>query len=184
VQKHPPTCPSPGTRIAIRNFTSQWFLIPQGTGILAITLHQPTHHFPSLPITASTLWPLTILLFTLSPLLYTLRTILHPRAVATALATDIAETAGLASVSITSTTVIQMVALTLVDSWSPRWGVVAYVLWWVNAAMAAVTCTGMPYVFVKYEPPGVAALSPATQLSLIAALTAAAGGGWCVLMGR
>jgi hypothetical protein len=42
--------------------------------------------------------------------------------------------------------------------------------------MAIVTCIGIPYIFVKYEPPGVNALSPATQLPLISALTAAAGG--------
>jgi hypothetical protein len=50
-----------------------------------------------------------------------------------------------------------VIALTLVSSWSPRWGLVAYVLWWINTAMAIVTCIGIPYVFVKYEPPGVSA---------------------------
>ena len=39
--------------------------------------------------------------------------------------------------------------------------------------MAIATCIGIPYVFVKYEPPGINALSPATQLSLISTLIAA-----------
>lgn len=53
----------------------------------------------------------------------------------------------------------------------------AYVLWWINVAMAIIACVGMPYVFAKYVPPGVNRLSPAVNLPIIAALTAAAGGG-------
>jgi tellurite resistance protein TehA-like permease len=163
-------------RIAIRNFTSQWFLIPQGTGIIAVTLHNLDYQFDGLGIISIIFWVITILLLLLFLLLYTLRIILFPKAVTTALATDIIETAGLASISITFTVIIQMIALTLVSSWSPRWGLVAYILWWINTAMAIATCIGIPYVFVKYEPPGMGALSPATQLPLIASLTAAAGG--------
>lgn len=105
-----------------------------------------------------------MLVLFLSLLLYILRIFLYPKVVTAALATEITETAGLASISITFTLIIQMIALTLVSSWSPRWGLVAYVLWWINTAMAAVTCIGIPYVFVRYEPPGISALSPATQL--------------------
>jgi tellurite resistance protein TehA-like permease len=163
--------------IIIRNFTSQWFLVPQGTGIIAIILHNLPYQFRGLGIIADIFWLLTILLLALMLLLYLLRIILYPKVVARALATDIAETAGLASIPIAFTTVIQMVALSLVSSWGREWGIVAYVLWWVNVAVAVVTCIGIPYVFVKYEAPGISALSPATQLPLIAALTAAAGGG-------
>jgi tellurite resistance protein TehA-like permease len=166
----------PVARIVIRNFTSQWLLIPQGTGIIAVILHDLGFQFDGLGVIADAFWGLTTLLLLLSLLLYTLRLILYPKVVTTALATDIAETGGLASISITFTTIIQMIALTLVSSWSPRWGLVAYVLWWINTAMAIAACIGIPYVFVKYEPPGMSALSPATQLPLISALTAAAGG--------
>jgi tellurite resistance protein TehA-like permease len=169
--------PISATRIVIRNFTSQWFLVPQGTGIIAVILHQLDYQFHGLGIISEIFWVLTIILLVLSILLYIVRISLYPKVVANALTTDIAETAGLASISITFTTIIQMIVLTLVSSWSPRWGLVAYVLWWINTAMAAVTCIGMPYVFIKYDPPGVSALSPATQLPLISALTAAAGGG-------
>lgn len=167
---------SSATRIVIRNFTSQWFLIPQGTGIIAVILHQLDYQFDGLGIISEIFWVLTMLFLLITLLLYSLRVLLFPRVVARALATDHAETAGLASISITFTTIIQMIALTLVSSWSPRWGLVAYVLWWINAAMAVTTCIGIPYTFVKYEPPGVRALSPATQLPLISALTVAAGG--------
>lgn len=87
------------------------------------------------------------------------------------------ETACLASVSIAFTTIYQMIALNLVTDWSPSWGMVAYVMFWVNAALAAVACIGIPYVFTKLQGPGIDNIAPSTLLPLIAALTAAAGGG-------
>ena len=70
-----------------------------------------------------------------------------------------------------------MMALSLPRDWGLGWGNAAYVLWWSNVALAVIACIVLPYVFVTYEPPGVAGLSPAVNLPLIAALTAAAGGG-------
>ena len=43
--------------------------------------------------------------------------------------------------------------------------------------MAAVACIGIPYVFTKIEGPGTDMVPPGVLLPLIAALTAAAGGG-------
>jgi tellurite resistance protein TehA-like permease len=116
------------TRVVIPNFTSQWFLIPQGTGILALILHNPDYQFRGLGIISEIFWVLTIVLLFLFLFLYVPRICLYPRVVAKTLATDITETAGLASISITFTTIIQMIALALVSSWPPRWGLVAYVL--------------------------------------------------------
>src|ERR1700709_2274400 len=39
-----------------RSFKSQWFLIPQGTGILAIILHQLQYQFNGLTIISDILW--------------------------------------------------------------------------------------------------------------------------------
>src|SRR5271163_1996482 len=109
--------------------------------------HPPRHRYPRcgpsqprLPIPrprhlSEIFWVLTIVLLILFLFLYALHICLYPRVVAKTLATDITETAGLASISITFTTIIQMIALALVSSWSPRWGLVAYVLWWINTAM-------------------------------------------------
>jgi tellurite resistance protein TehA-like permease len=163
--------------IALRNFTSQWFLIPQGTGIIAVILHQLDYQFNGLVIISEIFWVLTVMLLLVMIVVYLLRIVLFPKQVAEALSTDANETACLASISITFTTIIQMIALTIVQDWGHGWGTAALVLWWINTAMALVACIGMPYVFVKYAPPGVDALSPTTQLPLIAALTAAAGGG-------
>ena len=87
------------------------------------------------------------------------------------------ETACLSSISITFTTIIQMIARTVVRDWSSKWGTVAYVLWWINTAMSATACIGIPYVFVKLKAPGVWSTPPSIILPLIAALTTASGGG-------
>ncbi|OKO96925.1 Sulfite efflux pump SSU1 [Penicillium subrubescens] len=170
----PPT--SPISR-ALWNFSSQWFLVPQGTGIIAVILHQLDYQFRGLAIISVIVWIYTIALLMVGVLLYLLRIFIYPRHVARTLRTDIIETACLASISITSTSIIQMIALVLVRRWGPAWGIVAYILWWINTAMAVIAVMGIPYVFVKVQPPGVKEVTPCVLLPLIAALTSAAGGG-------
>ncbi|GES63281.1 malic acid transport protein [Aspergillus terreus] len=70
-----------------------------------------------------------------------------------------------------------MTVLVLVRQWGAAWGIVAYVLWWINTAMAVVVLMGIPYVFVRIQPPGVKAVLPGVLLPLITTLTSAAGGG-------
>ncbi|KAK5130042.1 hypothetical protein LTR08_002516 [Meristemomyces frigidus] len=164
-------------RIALRSFSTQWFLIPQGTGIIATILHQLHYQFNGLRIIADIFFVFTILTFIGFLLIYLLRIIILPRHVAHQLASNIMETACLASISIAFTTIIQMIALTLVSSWGTSWGMVAYVMWWINAVMAAFACIGIPYIMTKLEAPGVDSAPPSILLPVIAALTIAAGGG-------
>ncbi|KAM0700742.1 hypothetical protein Q7P35_012463 [Cladosporium inversicolor] len=70
-----------------------------------------------------------------------------------------------------------MIALTLTSSWSPGWGMAAYVMWWINVVMAAVACIAIPYVLTKVDGPGISSVPPGALLPSIAALTIAAGGG-------
>lgn len=172
-----PRRPTSRASRALWNFSSQWFLIPQGTGIMAVLFFQIDYRFRGLVTLAIIAWVYTIALLVAAVFLYLVRAFLYPRHVARELRANIVETACLASISITFTTIIQMIALVLVRSWGPAWGVVAYVLWWINTAMAIVAVMGIPYVFVKVQPPGVKAITPSVLLPLIAALTSAAGGG-------
>lgn len=161
---------------ALWNFSSQWFLVPQGLGIIAVILHQLYYRFDGLAVISLVIWIYTITLLTTGLFLYRLRAFLCPRHVALVLRTSIIETSWLASISITFTTVIQMVALVLVRQWGPTWGIVAYVLWWTNTAMAVAAVMWIPYIFVKVQPPGLKAVAPGVLLPLISALTSAAGG--------
>lgn len=119
----------------------------------------------------------TIFTLVASLLIYLLRIVLFPRHVAYQFRHGVMEASCLACISIAFTTIIQMTALTLTASWAPSWGMAAWVMWWVNAAMAALCCIVLPYVFIKVEGRMVECFSPSVLLPLIAALTAAAGGG-------
>lgn len=170
----PPTYPP---SLALWNFSTEWFLIPQGTGVISVSLYRLNYQFPGLSIIAIVVWIYTMALLVICLFLYFLRIILYPQHVARALKTDIGETSSLASISITCTTIIQMVAFVLAPRWGQEWGIVVYVLWWINTAMAVTAVMVIPYVFVKIQPPGVKAIAPGVLLPLISALTSAAGGG-------
>jgi len=174
---------NPASR-ALWNFSTQWFLVPQGTGVIALILHQLDYQFSGIEVISVVIWIYTITLLALFLFAYVLRIILYPRHVAWVLRMSIVETACLASIPITFTSVIQMTTLVLVHSWGKAWGIVSYVLWWIDTGMAVVAVMVIPYVFVKVQPPGVKAILPGTLLPLISALTSAAGGGVICVYGQ
>ncbi|EYE95214.1 putative malic acid transport protein [Aspergillus ruber CBS 135680] len=169
---------------ALWNFSTQWFLVPQGTGIIALILHQLNYQFSGIEVISVVIWIYTIILLALCLFAYLLRVILYPRHVARVLRTSIVETACLASVPITFTSIIQMTTLVLVHSWGKAWAIVSFVLWWINTGLVLVAVMVIPYVFVKVQPPGVKAILPCVLLPLISALTSAAGGGVLCVYGQ
>ncbi|KAK5139685.1 Plasma membrane sulfite pump involved in sulfite metabolism [Rachicladosporium monterosium] len=163
-------------RVALKKFSSQWFLIPQGTGILAVILHNLHYQFRGLNHISQIFWVITIATLASFLVIYLLRVVFFPRHVAHEISQNSMETACLSSISIAFTTIYIMIVLNLLP-WGRGWGMAAYVMYWVNVVMAATACIGIPYVFTKLEGPGIDEISPAVFLPLIAALTLAAGGG-------
>ncbi|KAK0774374.1 Plasma membrane sulfite pump involved in sulfite metabolism [Friedmanniomyces endolithicus] len=162
-------------RVALKNFSSQWFLIPQGTGILAVILHNLHYQFHGLDHISQIFWVITIATLASFLVIYLLRVVFFPRHVAHEISQNSMETACLSSIGIAFTTIYIMIVLNLLP-WGRGWGM-AYVMYWVNVVMAATACIGIPYVFTKLERPGIDEISPTVSLPLIAALTLAAGGG-------
>ncbi|KAI6516077.1 hypothetical protein MCOR10_007844 [Pyricularia oryzae] len=177
-----PETPSPKLswfRSAIKNFTSQWFLVPQGAGITSIVLYQFEERFDGLDIVSYIFWALTIICLITFILIYTLRVIMFPRHVGRLLVSNAGELACISSASISFTSVNQMLSL-VNPSGGPRWASVTAGFWWFNVSLAVGSTLFIPYAFtrIQHSPtPGVAKLSPATQLPMIAAITLAAGGG-------
>lgn len=159
--------------MALWNFSSQWFLIPQGTGIIAVILRALDYQFNGLHTLAMIVWIYTMVLYGACLLAYLLRIALYPTHVAHEIRTNIAETSCLSSISISFSSIIAMVAL----QYGRTAGLASYVLWWVNAAMAVAACIGIPYVQLKLQPPGIKRVPPSILLAVIAALTSAAVGG-------
>ncbi|KAI9035333.1 putative malic acid transport protein [Aspergillus affinis] len=158
---------------ALWHFSPQWFLIPQGTGIIAVLLHQLHYQFGALPILAKIVWIYTIALFGITLALYILRVIIHPHHVIHKLRTDLLETSCLASISITFTSIIEMVSL----QYGSSAGLPAYILWCISTALAIIAVILIPYTQLKLQPPGIEHIPPSILLPVIAALTSAAGGG-------
>ena len=162
--------------LALKNFTSQWFLAPQGTGIIATILHQLPYQFHGLAIISQCFWVLTIVMLCMMLLVYIARAAIYPSHVRQQLQRDFMETACLSSISIAFTTIIQMIPLNLIQ-WNQGWGTVAYVLWWINLPMAVGGCIGIFYVFTSMEASGFDNVPAAIRLPVISVLTIAAGGG-------
>lgn len=88
-------------------------------------LHRLDYQFRGLAIISIIVWIYTIALLIVAVLLYLLRIFIYPRHVARMLRTNMIEAAYLASISITFTSIFQMIALVLVRQWGPGWGIVA-----------------------------------------------------------
>ena len=162
--------------VALQNFASQWFLIPQGTGIIAIVLHQLDYQFQGLRIVADIFWLLTIASLLLMLAAYCTRILLYPKQVRAALQSNISEAACLSCIVIAFTTIIIMTALTSVRLWSSKWGTVVFVLWWINVALAVASSIGTPYAFAHIEHPGTTKVTPTIFMPTVCGATTAVGG--------
>lgn len=64
--------------LALWNFSSQWFLVPQGLGVVAVILHQLDYQFDGLSIISVVIWLYTIALLAVGVFLYLLWIFLYP----------------------------------------------------------------------------------------------------------
>ncbi|KAL8832758.1 MAG: hypothetical protein Q9170_004756 [Blastenia crenularia] len=157
----------------IERWSTITFLISQGTGILATVLFQLDWQFQGSEIIATIVWILTILMFVLFSLAYISKIILFPKTVHRQLTSDLTELCCLSSPSITFGVIINMVALVCAKAWGPSWGMVAYVLNWINIFIAFTVAVGIPYAYFRRTPPGIDNMPPSVILPAISAITAA-----------
>jgi tellurite resistance protein TehA-like permease len=159
--------------LAVWNFSSSWFLAPQGVAIIAAILHQLHYQFDALPVLAKIVWIYAIVLLGLSLAIYITRIVLYPRHVLRQIRTSVVEASCLASIPIAFTSIIQMISLQYTGSAD----LVAYVLWWISTALSMASVIGVPYLQLKMQPAGLEHVPPALLLPIISILTSAAGGG-------
>ncbi|KAJ5514401.1 C4-dicarboxylate transporter/malic acid transport protein [Penicillium fimorum] len=158
---------------ALWNFSSLWFIVPQGTGIIAVILYRLKYQFNGLKTLATIVWIYTIVQLGLFLILYLLRIFLHPRHVQHQLRNKTIETSCLCCISIAFTSILQMAALKYGDTS----GLAIYILWWVNTGMAVLACLVIPFVHLKMQQSGKRHMQADTLMPFLAALTSAAGGG-------
>lgn len=168
-------------RTALQHFSTPYFLIPQGSGIIAVILHQLEYQFTGLQTIAVIFWMINLVTLLLFSLILFSRIALEPKTFFRGIANDQSEASCLASISVSFSVSVMMVSLVVVPSWGGRsWANAVYVMWWVAAALATACCVGVPLLFLKTvraQGGFLESLTPTTQLPIIAALTAAAGAG-------
>ncbi|KAJ5276344.1 hypothetical protein N7524_002497 [Penicillium chrysogenum] len=158
---------------ALWNFASVWFIVPQGTGIIAVILYRLKYQFNGLTTLATIVWIYTIVQLGLFLILYLIRTFLHPRHVLHQLRNNSAETSCLCCISIASTSILEMAVLQYGDTA----GLAIYIMWWVNTGMAIVACMVIPFIHLKMQQSGTRHMQADMLMPFLAALTSAAGGG-------
>ncbi|KAL4781119.1 voltage-dependent anion channel [Aspergillus varians] len=161
--------------LAVWNFSSSWFLVPQGMAIIAAILHQLHYQFGALPILAKIVWLYAIVLLGLSLAIYLVRVALYPNHVALEIRRNVGEASCLSSIPITFTSIIQMIALQYGGSGGAD--LTAYVLWWIATFLSVVAVIGVPYLQLKTQPSGIGHIPPSFLLPVIGIITSAAGGG-------
>ncbi|KAJ6138133.1 hypothetical protein N7471_004619 [Penicillium samsonianum] len=158
---------------ALWNFSSIWFIVPQGTGIIAVILYRLKYQFNGLTTLATIVWIYTIVQLGLFLILYLIRTFLYRRHVLHQLRNNSAETSCLCCISIAFTSILQMSVLQYGDTA----GLAIYILWWVNTGMAIVACLVVPFIHLKMQQSGARHMQADMLLPFLAVLTSAAGGG-------
>ncbi|KAJ5960125.1 C4-dicarboxylate transporter/malic acid transport protein [Penicillium vulpinum] len=158
---------------ALWNFPSLWFIVPQGTGIIAVILYRLNYQFNGLKTLATIVWIYTIVQLGLFLILYLLRIFIHPRHVLHQLRNKTIETSGLCCISIAFTSILEMAAF----KYGHTAGLAIYILWWINTGMAVLACMGIPFVQLKMQQLNKRSMQADTLMPFLAALTSAAGGG-------
>jgi len=169
------TLTEPARITALRNFGSIWFIIPQGTGVLALCFWLSDYQFNGLNIIAYIAWAIAIISFFVTLATYIARVVCFPRHVVHQLADDASELASIASMPTAATAIVQMLILVLGNR--PGWSTTCYVLWWIVFGMSFAVATITPQIYITTNPPGFDNLLPSSQLPVVAILTVAATGG-------
>ena len=163
-------------REIIRQFTPNWFTATMGTGILALALNQFPFDIPGLKLFAQDVWFLNIGLFILCSVLYAARWIFY---------FDGAIRIFKHSVMCMFFGAIPMGLATIINGFlafgTLHWGAtavdIAYVLWWVDAAMALACAWLIPYLMFTRQDHTLQNMTAVWLLPIVAAEVTAASGG-------
>ncbi|WEW60300.1 Plasma membrane sulfite pump involved in sulfite metabolism [Emydomyces testavorans] len=131
--------------IAIANFHPGWFAANMGTGIVSILLERLPFQFPGLHYVAVAIWLLNIALFTLFLIISILRYTIWPEKFKQMLQHP-AHSMLLGTFPMGFATIINMTVFVCVPMWGEWVAMMAWVLWWIDAAVSIFTCYYVPFV--------------------------------------
>ena len=115
------------------------------TGVLSIVVHQLPYNASWLHIISTILFVLNIGLFLLFTAASCLRYVLFPR-ILPAVLQHPHQSLFVATFPVGLATLINMIVLVCVPVWGHGMAILAWVLWWIDAVMALLTCFHLTFV--------------------------------------
>ncbi|EER24782.1 C4-dicarboxylate transporter/malic acid transport family protein [Coccidioides posadasii C735 delta SOWgp] len=162
--------------IAIANFHPGWFAANMGTGITAILLERLPFQFPGLHYIAVAIFILNIALFTLFLAISIVRYGLWPEKFKQMLAHP-AHSMMLGTFPMGFATIINLTVFICVPMWGDWAATMAWIMWWIDAAVSIFTCYYVPFVLTTVHPAKLETMTAAWLLPIVAPVVAAASGG-------
>jgi tellurite resistance protein TehA-like permease len=115
------------------------------TGVLSIMLHQIPYHARWLNIIADIFFVLNTVLFVLFTLISIIRYTLYPQLFPAVLRHS-HQSLFLATFPVGLATLINMIILVCVPVWGQGLAIFAWVLWWIDAVLATLSCFHLTWV--------------------------------------
>ena len=163
-------------REIIRQFTPNWFTVTMGTGVLALALNQFPLSIPGLHFIAEALWWLNIGLFIIFAVLYGARWILFPHEARRIFGHSVVSMF-FGAIPMGLATIINGFVAFGVTHWGTQAIAVAYVLWWLDMAMAVGCGVLIPFLMFTRQNHSIEAMTAVWLIPIVAAEVTAASAG-------
>ena len=163
-------------REIIRQFTPNWFTVTMGTGVLALALNQFPLSIPGLHLLAEALWWLNIGLFIIFAVLYGARWILFPHEARRIFGHSVVSMF-FGAIPMGLATIINGFVAFGVTHWGTHAIAVAYVLWWLDMAMAVGCGVLIPFLMFTRQNHSIEAMTAVWLIPIVAAEVTAASAG-------
>lgn len=134
-----------GWRRFVRDFTPSWFSLNMGTGIVSILLRNFPYNADWLHYISYIFFALNVVLFVMFFLFAVLRYTLFPRQWLETIRHPV-QSLYLGTFPMGLAAIINMIIYVCVPRWQEAWLTVAWVLWWLDAALAVICCTYLPFL--------------------------------------
>jgi C4-dicarboxylate transporter/malic acid transport protein len=164
-----------GWRWVVRNFTSSWFTIVMGTGIVSIILHQMPYNGAWLYYLSIIVFVLNVVLFTVAMAITVVRYVLYPE-IWGVMIIHPTQSLFLGTVPMGFATIINMVVLVCVPAWGAWTVTFAWALWWVDSVVAVAICCYLPFIIIYCHHSQLSTMTATWLLPIVAPTVAAATG--------
>ncbi|KAF8320764.1 hypothetical protein DL93DRAFT_2052461 [Clavulina sp. PMI_390] len=134
-----------GLRWRILNFAPSWFSVNMGTGIVSILLKNLPYQFKHLDVIANAIFALNVVLFITFLVVSIIRYTVWPT-VWYELIHHPTQSLYIGTFPMGLTTIINMIVFTCVPAFGKDFATVAWVLWWITAAISIGIGIIMPFV--------------------------------------